>query len=423
MIATGTDVRPIECLIFLRMVRSRAYFMQMYGRGTRIISGDEMQAVTSDAPPKDHFVLVDAVGVTDEEMLMDVAPTLNRKRSVSLPELLQQIAFAGTADEDTVATLASRLGRLQRKLTEADQADLRELCGYTLPELTGILLDALDADRIMHRARQHPLAQAESETETGKDGEEGELPQEIIEEAAEALRQEAMGAFRGDAPDKLFAKLAELAQRTVITYDEHNADELLTAVYDPQATERAQQTISDFRAFIEAHKDQITALRLIYNQQYDQQTLSFAALRELADAISQPPHNWTTETLWRAYQKIGQAPTRPVSDLSIMTNLVALVRHTLRPADATLEPYPELVQARYEAWLVEQAQAGNAFTAEQRWWLDEMARAIGHNWHVTPRDLQAGAFAQRGGLFKARDVLGADWQALINEMNEALVIL
>src|SRR5262249_17955740 len=64
MIATGTDVRPLECLLFMRDVKSRNYFEQMKGRGTRTIEGDDLKKVTPSAFAKTHYVIVDAVGVT-----------------------------------------------------------------------------------------------------------------------------------------------------------------------------------------------------------------------------------------------------------------------------------------------------------------------------------------------------------------------
>ena len=409
MIATGTDVKPIECLIFLRMVRSRAYFMQMYGRGTRIIDPDQMHAVTKDAPLKDHFVLVDAVGVTDGDIMVDAAPTLNRQKSLKLDKLLQKIG-RGVSDEKTLATTASRLTRLQRKLTEADQEALREICGRTLPELTRVLLHALDADAIVARGKTLY-------------GETADLDEEQLDTAAAQLREEAVITFQGPDITALFTKLDELSKRTSIIYDITNLDRLVTAEKDPEATARAQETIADFRTFIEQNKDQITALRLIYEQRYDQEGVSLAQLSQLAEAIRQPPHNWTTATLWRAYEQVGRAPMRSRSELQVVTNLVALVRHTLRPEDATLAPYPELVQQRYEAWLAEQAAVGQNFSEEQRWWLDEIARQIGLSWGVSPSDLQTGVFAQQGGIFKAMDVLGPSWEDLLNEINHSLIVL
>ena len=65
MISTGTDIKPLECLIFMRAVRSSGYFEQMKGRGVRTINSDDLQAVTGDATAKNHFIIVDAVGVCD----------------------------------------------------------------------------------------------------------------------------------------------------------------------------------------------------------------------------------------------------------------------------------------------------------------------------------------------------------------------
>ena len=87
MIATGTDVKPLECVFFMRSVQSRTYFEQMKGRGVRVIDDTDFQAVTPDAEAKDRFVIVDAVGVTESD-LVDTVP-LDRKPTVPLDKLLQ----------------------------------------------------------------------------------------------------------------------------------------------------------------------------------------------------------------------------------------------------------------------------------------------------------------------------------------------
>ena len=113
MIATGTDIKPLEIVMFLRAVKSRNFFEQMKGRGVRVISDTDFQAVTPDAKSKTHFVLVDCVGVCEQE-LSDARP-LERKPSVSLEKLLQAVAF-GSTDPEILSSLASRLVRLDRKL-------------------------------------------------------------------------------------------------------------------------------------------------------------------------------------------------------------------------------------------------------------------------------------------------------------------
>ena len=65
MISTGTDIKPLECLVFMRAVRSSGYFEQMIGRGVRTINPEDLRAVTGDATAKTHFIIVDAVGVCE----------------------------------------------------------------------------------------------------------------------------------------------------------------------------------------------------------------------------------------------------------------------------------------------------------------------------------------------------------------------
>lgn len=105
MIATGTDVRPIECLLFLRDVKSRNLFEQMKGRGSRIITSAELNAVTPDATIKDHFVIVDAIGVCESE-LVDTHP-LEKKPTVSFEKLLDAVALAASAKREIVAAAIS----------------------------------------------------------------------------------------------------------------------------------------------------------------------------------------------------------------------------------------------------------------------------------------------------------------------------
>ncbi len=130
MIATGTDVKAIEVLIFLRDVRSAVYFEQMRGRGVRTIDPAALAAVTPDAGVKDRFILIDAVGVTDS--LKAQATPLERQHSVSFDKLLEQVA-SGRSDEDAVATLAGRLARLDRHLDDGAKAKIEAAAGPSPP--------------------------------------------------------------------------------------------------------------------------------------------------------------------------------------------------------------------------------------------------------------------------------------------------
>ena len=127
MIATGTDVRPLECLLFMRSVKSRTYFEQMIGRGVRVIDDTEFQSVTDDAKRKDGFVIVDAVGVMDSPLAETVQP-LERSPHMGLRDLLNQVAF-GNRDPQVASTVAARLARLDKHLTKDDRAMLADFAG------------------------------------------------------------------------------------------------------------------------------------------------------------------------------------------------------------------------------------------------------------------------------------------------------
>jgi type I site-specific restriction endonuclease len=145
MIATGTDIKPLECLLFLRDVRSQLYFEQMKGRGTRTIDPTDLATVTPDAGAKTRFVLVDAVGVTESDKT-DSRP-LERKPTVKFDQLLKNVAI-GHRDEDTLTSLANRIARLDRSLSDTDKAELQAAGGISLKQLASDLLKATDPDNI-----------------------------------------------------------------------------------------------------------------------------------------------------------------------------------------------------------------------------------------------------------------------------------
>ena len=401
MIATGTDIKPLEALLFMRLVKSPGLFEQMIGRGTRVISPTDLQAVTSDAPRKDRFVIVDAVGVVDHPKAE--TQTLERKRSVPFARLLDLVA-QGADDEDTLSSLAVRLARLDRTLTDQDQYKIRtESGGLNLPNICQALLDALDPDA------QIGAAQAASGGETPTDAQ--------IEQAAEELRT---AAARPLAANPLLRKtLVEIQQRDELTIDTISQDQVRESGFSLDATAKAQATVASFRQFIEDHKDEITALQILYNQPYGALPLTFQQIKELAARLEQPPLSLTTEALWRAYAQLEQDHVRGVGAQRVLTDLVALIRHAVRP-EGDLAPYPEQVRARYERWLARQTASGRGFTAEQRWWLDQIAEHIGVNVSIVPDDLDYGEFFKKGGRFAAMRILGNDWTALLDELNGEL---
>ncbi|MCB0111131.1 MAG: hypothetical protein KDE53_34655, partial [Caldilineaceae bacterium] len=286
MIATGTDIKPLEVLLFMRDVKSRLLYEQMIGRGTRVINDNDLQVVTSDAGHKERFVIVDAVGVTDREKFD--TQSLERKRTASFKRLLDDVA-KGICDTDTLSSLAGRLAKLDRQLTEADHYTIAAIAGgMTVHDLSHTLLDAIDPDH-------HQAIAVQSY------GTEDPTPEQVAAAAASVMQQAAN--ILADNP-RLRTTLLALQQRKEQVIDSVTVDVVLEAGFDPAATDRARSTVDSFTMFIEEHIDQITALQLLYSRPYSLRNLTNDQLKTLQEAIAQPPHSWTTERLWQAYAQL-----------------------------------------------------------------------------------------------------------------------
>jgi type I restriction enzyme, R subunit len=397
MIATGTDVRPLECVFFMRSVRSRTYFEQMKGRGVRVISDDELRAVTPDAS-KDRYVLVDAVGVTETD-LVDTQP-LEREPGVPLDKLLRRISF-GARDPNAISTVAARIARLERHMTVDERAGLEQLAGMSLNDLARGMVEALDPDRQLAAARER----------SGQD-------EPDVDELAAATRQLLDAAVAPLASNpQLRERLVELRRQQEQMIDATSADELIEAGYSKDATDRARETIESFERFIEKNKDEIAALQVLYSRPY-RQRLTFPQIKELANEIAKPPRRWTPDRLWQAYEALDRSRVRG-SGRRVLTDLVTLVRFALHE-DEELIPFPDRVGERYRAWLLQQENAGREFTPEQLAWLDRIRATIASSLGISREDLTGPGFAERGGLGKAVELFGADLDQLLDELSEVL---
>ncbi len=219
MIATGTDVRPLECVFFMRSVKSRTYFEQMKGRGVRVISDDELQTVTPNAS-KDRYVLVDAVGVTETD-LVDTQP-LDREPTVPLEKLLRRISF-GARDPDAISTVAGRIARLERRMTDEERVELEQLAGVSVHDLVRGMVEAVDPDRQLEAAREA----------SGKD----EPDIDEIAAATRSLLDEAVAPLA--TRPELRERLVELRRQQEQMIDEVSADKLIEADYSRAGADRA----------------------------------------------------------------------------------------------------------------------------------------------------------------------------------------
>ena len=396
MIATGTDVRPIECVFFMRDVKSRTYFEQMKGRGARTINDADFQTITPDAKFKERFVIVDAVGVT-EHPFVDAAP-LERTKSLTLKQLLERAAtFTITADE--TATLASRLSRLERELTPQEHRELTDLAGTPITAITKDLMTVTDPDVITNLEKNAP---------TKADG---------TPDVAKAVREHintVVTPIAGNAP--LRTRLLEMRASKDRIIDEVSVDILLTAegVID---YDKCREVITSWKGFLEDNKDEITLIQILYSQDNNAQ-ITFKELRELSDRIAAPPRSWTIDLIWNAYQALDTDNVQR-ADRHTATDLITLIRYTLEH-DHELVPYATTVEDRYTNWLAQQHQNGVTFTDTQRWWLDRIKDTIIQTTHITIDDLDLAPFTERGGIDGAGRDLGPDAQTLIDDLNTTL---
>ena len=398
MIATGTDVRPIECVVFMRMVRSRNFYEQMKGRGVRTIDGSDLRIVTPDATAKDHFVIVDAVGLTEAD-LNDTVP-LERNHNIGFDKLLNLIGL-GSTDEEVVSSVASRLARLDKRITQPDRLEVEAVAGVSLTGIAAQLVDALDPGRHLDVARG----------DTGS----ADPTAEQIAAARDRLVTEALQPIAGNP--KLREKLMEIRRSYEQVIDAASADRLISGEFSADATDRARGVIASFAQFIEDNRDEITALQILYDRPYGG-GLTYADIRELANAIRRPPRQWTPKTLWTAYETLDASKVRG-SGHRVNTDLVSLVRYTLGDADE-LVAYPDLVNERFDTWLHQQHPAGRAFTEDQIAYLRLIKDHIAASLAVTPRDLTEAPFSEHGGLGRARQLFGTDLDPLLDELTQTL---
>ncbi|NDZ75395.1 DEAD/DEAH box helicase family protein [Streptomyces sp. SID10362] len=406
MIATGTDVKPLECLLFLRDVKSWAYFEQMKGRGARTLSLTDFEKVTPGVGPKTRFVIVDAVGVTKKPKV-DAAPLeRHTDKQISLEKLLRKTA-ANTIEEEEVSTLAARLSKLDIQMTDEERTEIQRLSGgLELTKIVHGMVEAVSADR--------QLEVREAAERTGRDPE--RAVRDLIERAVQPLA----------AQPPLRARLLEMRRAKDILYDENGADELLRAgaVVDDEDT--AARTVRDWRRYIDDHRDEIAAMSIAFSAGSDVPPgVAMNRLNDVARSIARPPRAWTPDRLWQAYEKLGEAVTDGTRRTHAAPDLLALLRYELaggaeRGAPAP-RPYAAVVRERYQAWIFRQEQLGNRFTERQRWWLDRIAEATGKGVRFDTADLDYAPFTSRNGTdgFIA-EFGGARAEHIITELDREL---
>jgi type I restriction enzyme R subunit len=402
MIATGTDVKPVEIVFFMRSVKSCNYFEQMKGRGVRVIPAEELKGVTPEQPgekvAKTRFVIVDAVGAC-KQIKTERGP-LDRQPSQSLKQVFDYIKAGGT-DPDAASALAAKLTRLSRDMSDEQQEEVRRHAGgLSLDDLVRRLVSAIDDNDVEAKARELNSAVEE-------------LTEAQLAAAEQELIRDAVKPFYNP---KLRDLLLDIKQANDQTIDHVSQDELIHAGYSQAALDKARTKIEDFKKFIEDNKDELLALQIFYGQATSDR-LRFSDLKALAEKIKRPPVGADTEELWRCYEAIESGQSSGHGGQ--VADLVSLIRHTLQPTEP-LTPFAEVVRWRYASWRKQQTEAGVTFTDEQSAWLDKIAEHIATSLAIEPDDFHDGWFGQRGNLGKAHELFGDRLSTILDDLNRSL---
>ena len=405
MIATGTDVKPLEVLLFMRDVKSINYFEQMKGRGTRTINSDTLQLVSKTATNKTHFVIVDAIGATKSKKT-DSRP-LERKPSVPLKDLLGA-ATMGVEEEDLFLSLANRLIRLEKQISEKEKDKLLEYSGgKDLKQITKELITAYDFDAVedLTKKKWDDIPYEERGMKSFD---------QVREEAQQELIDQASSTFNGELNDYL--ENVRMQHEQII--DTHNLDIVTKSEWDTTTVDKARAIIQDFNAYLEENKDEIKALSIFYNQPYNRREITFNMIKEVLEKLQIEKPLLAPDYVWEAYKAVEEVKTEQPKDQ--LTALVSLIRRACG-IDNSLSAYDKTIDENFKKWIfLQNAGQHNRFTQEQMEWLRMIKDHVVSSYHIEMEDLDYTPFDSKGGRGKMYELFGDSMTSIIDELNEVL---
>ena len=396
MIATGTDVKPLECLLFMRDVGSQTYFEQMKGRGTRVLNPDDLRKVTPSAWAKTHYVIVDAVGVT--RSLKTASRPLDTKPSIPFKDLATGLMM-GDRSEETASSLAARLSRLDNRLEPDDQKKIAQAAGKSLTAIVRDLFDAIDPDKV--------------EADAIKAGHlEPDAP--AMQAAREHRIKRAAEVFTGP----LITLIDTIRRDTEQTVDHDNLDKLLRAEWAGDNEENARTIAQEFEEYLKENRDEIEALTIYFQQPARRSAVTHAMVKDVLAKLKQDRPRLAPLNVWRAYAHLDDyTGAIPVGEL---TALVALIRRVCG-LDETLTRHSDRVRRNFQTWVLKRhAGAGEKFSDEQMDWLRMIRDHLATSFTVERDDLELAPFDAHGGLGRMYALFGDRMDDVMSEMNEAL---
>ncbi|MCQ2319075.1 MAG: restriction endonuclease subunit R, partial [Bacteroidales bacterium] len=331
-----------------------------------------------------------------------------RKPTVPLKDLLGAVTM-GVAEEDLFLSLANRLIRLNREITEKEREKIESLSkGKSLGQISAELLNAFDADKIEEESRLELQKIPRMEITPA-------IEEQIRAKAQQKLANVASSTFNGEL-NEYIVTVRNLHDQKI---DSINIDTVVRSGFNSFTQEKAKETIKSFAEYLEQHKDEIMALSIFYNQPYNRRNLTLKMAQELLEKLKQDKPLLAPSYVWDAYCAVENVKAnQPKAEL---TALVSLVRHACG-IDKKLAPFDSIINANYQKWILHQ-NAGNhkRFTPEQLDWLRMIKDHIISSYHLDLDDLDYTPFDAQGGRGKMYQLFGNEMEQIIKELNEVLV--
>ena len=293
LVATGTDVKPLEVVIFMRDVVSLPLYTQMKGRGVRTIGDEQLRNVTPNAISKDCFYLVDAVGVTEHEHLIPQPYEGPEGETVTLKELLERITH-GYLPDIYLRRLASTLSRLYNKANNVQRNEFIRLAQDDMKDLSKRIYDALEVQAL-------PPFYTTDEPNNERKG--------LV----------APIANHADARKYILILAAGFVNTLMPGED--------TLIFKGFSVEEARSTTDAFEKFCKEHADDIEVLRILYNNEGE--PITYFMLKDLENKLKMENNRFTSKQLWNSYAIINPTTVKRTSlkeESEALTNIIQLVR-------------------------------------------------------------------------------------------------
>jgi len=364
LVATGTDIKPLEVVMFMRDVESLPLYIQMKGRGVRTIGDEQLRNVTPNAFSKDCFFLVDAVGVTEHEKIIPTTADEPTTKTITLKELLERISHGYLPDE-YLQRLAATLSRIYNKSDNSQRNEFARLAHDDMKGLASRIYDALDNSTL-------PPFVSINEPNNERKGLVSPL------------------ANHADARRYLLILAAGFVNTLMPGED--------TLISKGFSIEEAQNTTEAFEEFCREHTDEIEALRIIYNNEGE--PITYSILKDLENKLKMADNHFTSKQLWNSYailnpNSVRRSTTKEESDA--LTNIIQLVRYAFRQI-GRLDSVVSTAKQYFNLWL---GQNQREITDKQREVISRIVDYIASNGACTVRDIREDDATQAAQMIRA----------------------